>query len=75
MTIQEIVGTLIGFEPGDGFDSPTTEDLARELTQVVAETPGRFMNNISDFDNVGVAYKNGLQRGFRQAAEAGQVNI
>ncbi len=72
MPIHEIVELLGDFEPGNGFDQPSADDLARQLTQVVAADPVRFATDIQSLDDVGLVYKGGLVHGFRDAAEAGR---
>lgn len=73
MPLQDIVELVSGFEPGDGFDEPSADDLARELTQAVAADPDRFATNVSVFNEVSLVYKGGLVHGFRDGAEAGRV--
>ena len=73
MPLQEIGEFVGGFEPGDGFNEPSADDLARELAQAVAADPGRFASGISVFNDVSLVYKGGLVHGFKDAAEGGRV--
>lgn len=71
MSIIEIAEFLNKFDPGDGFGRATEDDLSRELAESVSTDPGRFINGISNFDDVSIVYKAGLIGGFKSAAEGG----
>lgn len=67
MPNEELAKFMIGFKGGDLFNPPTVEGLATTFKSTVQEEPGKFIENLSPFLNVGYYYVYYLLWGIKDA--------
>ena len=74
MSVPDIVSHLRSWEPPSGeFMGPSPDGLSRALSEVVAENPSRFSEEVEQFKEVEPTYVRGVVSGLRDALGKDQL--
>jgi hypothetical protein len=73
MSVEDIIAYLDTWQPSGEFMASSPDDLAQELSSVVAQDPERFASAASNFRSLDPTYVRWMLNGLREAVKQGRT--